>query len=199
MIIRHKKLPDFEYQVANDEERRMAHRAIEEQLRDLEDKVTRSTGSAQPGPSAAPSPTEEAAGPPPGPSGVPAPGPAKKSNKKVLTAMANILWSYDVAALGVIHTERRRRSLVEKVLSGHSFNKFEPRVEKAAKAAGLRKEDLLLVERLGEGLAKETWFSAGAVLAAVPVEELERLQVELLRQEKKKEQEREVTERASEQ
>lgn len=103
--------------------------------------------------------------------------------KSVLATLADICWSYDIAALQVIHQGRTRRKVIEKYLAGHSFNKFEPRIARVAVALGTDLSALLAIEKLGDGLTRETWFSAGPLLAAVPVNDLTRLEVELRQKE----------------
>lgn len=107
------------------------------------------------------------------------------SGQGVLAAMRGHLWSFDVELLRTVKAERTRRLTIEKAYmnGGHSFNKVERRLETMAQALGWKLGDFLLIEKLGDGLARETWYAAGPVLAELSTEDLERLGRELKAQE----------------
>lgn len=181
MIIRSRKLPDMEFEVFTDFEVSLAHRAILEMTRGA------GTSSSTPsGTSSAPLTGGETAEPAPGTECTPASATEIPNLKNVLSILAQILWSYDIAALRTVRLGRTRRKVIEEQLAGHSFNKFEPRLKKAAEAAEIKMEDLLVIEKLSEGLARETWFAAGPVLMAISVEMLEQLEAQLKSKEAKR-------------
>lgn len=88
--------------------------------------------------------------------------------------MRQILLPIDVAIFQRVKSNPTRRSCLEKYVSTqhHSFVKVQPRLERLAKATGRPLADYLLIEKLGEGLQKESWYKPGPVLRAIPSDEL---------------------------
>jgi hypothetical protein len=109
------------------------------------------------------------------------------SGQGVLAAMRVHLWSFDVELLRTVKAERTRRLAIEKAYTngGHSFNKVEQRLKTMAQALGRRLGDFLLIEKLGDGLARETWYAAGPVLAELSMDDLEHLGHEMKAQEER--------------
>lgn len=176
MIIRHEQFPGLMYEVFNDEEARMAQRLLDEKLRACQSRIPQIKTKQKTARASSPRPSRNSAQ-----------VPASFDVKKVLGPLARILWSYDITALRTIKVERTRRKVVEAKLSGHSFNKVEPRWAKAAEAAGGTLEDLVLIDKVNEGMLRKTWFSEGPMLAAISDEDLERLEVELKQKEEEEE------------
>ena len=160
MVIRSIHPPLVEFIVSSDDELNQAYRAIHE------------AAGIPWGGKGGDDPILSPAGPP-------------VSDQGVLAAMRAHLWSFDVELLRTVKAARTRRLTVEKAYTnnGHSFNKVERRLETMAQALGRKLGDFLLIEKLGDGLARETWFAAGPVLAELSMENLESLGRELKAQE----------------
>lgn len=189
MIVRNKKVPDYEIEATTHDDILVAYRALEEVAKLHKGASAQVLKGNQANGSLALPAAGEASTLPPESESAPTLGPRSRMTlKKALSVMTSVLWSYDVAVLRKIKAERMRRKDIEEMLSGHSFNKCEPRWAKVAKQAGGEPKDFVDTDKLGEGMGKETWYVAGPMLAAIPDEDLERLETELKQKEEEAEQ-----------
>ena len=188
MIVRNKKVPDYEIEATTHDDILVAYRALEEVAKLQKRGPAQVLKGNQADATLAFPVAGEASSLPPESKNTPTPGSRKKMTvKTVLPIMSDLLWSYDVALLRKIKAERMRRKGIQEMLSGHSFNKCEPRWAKVAKQAGGEPKDFVDTDKLGEGMGKETWYVAGPMLAAIPDEDLERLELELKQKEEEAE------------
>ena len=154
MIIRSTSPPFVEFVVSSEEEIQQAYRAIHQ-----------AAGIDWGKPADRPNPVPPPCG----------------DARTVLAALQSHLWSFDLEVLRMLKSGRARRMAVEQRFSeqGHSFAKLLPRIERMARSIGQTLDDFLVIEKLGDGLARETWWSPGPTLLQLPLEELERIEREL--------------------